>query len=113
MKKLLFIALTVIGASAFADTTTKQDAVIAVANKSVTNYGLLRIEGLGGAFGKGLGQNQICGLAGQAYTGFQVFAAVGLTDNDVADLLKGLLQTGLTVEGIRSTLTTDLSDCGN
>jgi hypothetical protein len=51
--------------------------------------------------------------ATEAYTGFQIFTAAGSSDKDIADLLKGLLPLGLTVDGIRSTLTSDLADCAN
>lgn len=93
------------------DMSARNNAVVAVAQSSIVNYSLFRIEGLGGAFNTELSQNQICGLAGQALTGFQVLEASGLTDKDLADLFKKLLQSGLTIDLIRTTLSADMENC--
>ena len=69
------------------------------------------MQGLGGAFGKQLEQNQICLLAGEASAGFQVLSAAGVTEVQLAEQLKGLLQSGLSIAEIRSQLNADVAEC--
>lgn len=112
MKRFILMALFIgIDSWAFAASQPASQKVLAVAQASIVNYGLIRIQDLGGAFGKALGQNQICGLAGQAFTGFQVLTAAGVSESELANLLKGLLQSGLTVDQIRSHLNVDIAEC--
>jgi hypothetical protein len=112
MKNLIVMALTMgIGCSAYAASSSSNRGVITVAQVAIVNYGLFRVQGLGGAFGKELGQNQICGLAGQAFTGFQVLEAAGVSEIELADLFKGLEKSGLTVEHFRAQVNLDIEDC--
>ncbi len=91
MNKLLLIAFTMtLSVPASAKLSPDNIDVVAGAQSSIVNYGLFRVQGLAGAFGKELTQYQICGLAGQAFTGFQVLTAAGVSYKELADLLKGL-----------------------
>lgn len=112
MKKLILIALIMaFSSSAFAKQASNNSEVITVAQSSIVNYALVRMLGIGGAFGKELTQPQICGLAGQANTGFQVLTAAGVSEEELAVLLKGLSKWQVTAEQIRSKLAADLENC--
>lgn len=111
MKALLHIFLCFLVATPALANTNHEEEVLKVARMSITMYGMYRIGNLAGAHGRDLSEKQICALAGQAFVGFGIMKASGLTDQEVKQQLSGLAQFGITVEVVQNQLQTDMETC--
>ena len=109
-KFLIAIFSILISVPSLAAVKASED-VLKVARMSITMYGMYRIGDLGSAHGDSLSEKQVCGLAGQAFTGFGIFSAAGLSEQEMEQQLGGLAQLGIPFKVVQDQLLIDMENC--